>query len=341
MYFSIVAFIVRSVQSVMNKLFDSIFYNTSSPACYTGINAVYREAKKRNSKITLEGVRNYLHKQYTYTLHKPIRRKFPRNKIKAVGVDTNWQCDLCELQKIAKYNDGYRYLLCCYDVFSKHAWVEPIKDKQGSTVAKAFALILKKGRRRPWWLLTDRGKEFISKPFKDLMQKKLIIHYTTLSPDVKAGNAERYIRTLKTRLWKYFTGQKTYRYLDVLQSLVGAINKSYTDTIGCRPMDVTQKNERSIRQRLYSDKEVSSRYRFEVGDRVRIAKEKSVFKKGYLPNFTEEVFTVYERIPRRPIPVYRIRDRQGEEIEGIFYPAELVQAIDPDVKKKRPIKGRR
>ncbi len=295
--------LLHSLYILCGKLLDSIFYNMSSPACYTGINAVYREAKKRNSKITLEDVRKYLHKQYTYTLHKPVRRKFLRNKMKSVGVDTNWQCDLCELQKIAKFNDGYRYLLCCYDVFSNHAWVELIKDKQGSTVAKAFALILKKGGCRPWWLLMDRGWEFISKPFKDLMQEELIIHYTTLSPDVKAGNAEHYICTLKTRLWKYFTRQKTFCYLDVLQSLVRAINNSYTDTLGCRPVDVMQKNEHSIRQRLYSDKELasSSRYRFNVSDKVRIAKERSVFQKGYLPNFTEEVFSVHERIPRHPI----------------------------------------
>ncbi len=65
--------------------------------------------------------------------------------------------DLCDMQKIAKYNDGYRYLLCCYDVLSKYAFVEPIKNKQSSTVVNALARILKKGKIVPWWIYTDKG----------------------------------------------------------------------------------------------------------------------------------------------------------------------------------------
>ncbi len=197
----------------MDKFLDSVYYDISSPACYAGINAVYREAKKRNKRIKLKDVQDYLHRQYTYTLHKPVRRKFTRNKMKAIGVDTNWQADLADMQRLAKYNDGYKYLLTCYDVFSKFGWAEPIKDKKGTTVAAAFQRIIKKGRK-PWWLLTDKGKECTSKEFQDLMVKKFIIHYTTQSPDIKAANAERYNRTLRTRLWKVLHRQEDVPLLE-------------------------------------------------------------------------------------------------------------------------------
>ncbi len=127
----------------------------------------------------------------------------------------------------------------------------------------------------------------------------MITHITTESPDIKAANAERYIRTLKSRLWKYFTTKKTFRYLDVLQSIVRSINKTYTKTLGCRPIDVTQKNEKEIRERLYGEKSKKTTcFEYDIGDKVRIAKEKTLFKKGYLPNYTEEVFEIMKRIPR-------------------------------------------
>jgi len=168
--------------------------------------------------------------------------------------------------------------------------------------------------------------EFVAKDFQDLMTRYRIDHRTTESPDIKAGNAERYIRTLKTRLWKYFTKHKTYRYMNVLQTLVRAINTSYSDTIGCRPIDVTIRNEKTIRQRVNKQEGKKPVFLFNVGDKVRIARERKAFRKGYQPNYTEEVFTVVKCIPRRPIPVYMIQDLEGEEIRGVFYPAELVQA---------------
>ena len=176
----------------MDKLLDSIYYNTASPACYAGVDAVFREAKIDNPDIRRRDVIEYLQRQRTYTLHKPIRRKFPRNKIVAVGVDTHWQADLCDMQKLSKYNDGYNYILTCVDVFSKFKWGEPIKNKKPDTVRDAFIKILKRGRK-PWYLYTDRGTEFLGKAFQNLMLKKNIIHYVAASfPDVKCPNVERF-----------------------------------------------------------------------------------------------------------------------------------------------------
>ena len=316
-------------------LLDSIYYNVNNPACYAGIQAVHREAKKRNPAIRLSDVRNYLHSQHTYTVHKPVRWHFKRNRIKAIGVDTNWQSDLCDMQRLAKFNDGYKYLLVCIDVFSRFAWVEPIKNKQAATVAKAFVRVLKRDDRKPWWLLTDKGREYTGSDFQDLMHLKMIDHRTTESPDIKAAVAERYNRTLKTRLWKHFTAVGTNRYLNILQALVHSINSSHNETIGCCPIDVTLKNEDLIRQRMRKDEKKPVVFQFKVGDRVRIAREKTTFKKGYLPNFTEEVFVVTQCVPRRPYPVYRIRDLHGEDIKGVYYSAELVQAIDSHGIKRR------
>ena len=321
----------------MDKLLDSIYYNTASPAAYAGINAVYREAKKRMPKITQKDVEDYLQRQHAYTLHKPVYRKFPRNKVVAIGIDSHWQADLCDMQKLAKYNEGYKYILTCVDVFSKYAWARPIKDKKPESVSNAFQSILKEGRR-PWWLFTDRGKEFIGAPFQNLMTKKYITHYIATSPDVKCPNVERLNRTLKTRLWKYFTQRKTYRYLNVLQTVMQSINSSHSQPIQCRPIDVNKQNEAEIRRRLYgSSSRVKGKkpsFPFNVGDPVRITREKGKFEKGYLPNFTQEVFTVSKCLGRKP-PVFKIKDSKNEELEGIFYKQELVKAIPDTQRPKR------
>lgn len=324
----------------MNKLLDSVYYSVSSPACYAGINAVVKEAKRKDKRITRDNVAKYLEKQHAYSTHKPVRTKFRRNKIRAIAVDSHWQIDLCDMQKLAKHNDGYRYILTCVDVLSKHVWGIPVKDKKSSTVRQAFIKILK-GGRRPWWLFSDSGKEFLGKPFQDLMVEKRITHYVATSyPQVKCPNVERFNRTLKTRLWKYFSQRKTFRYINVLQSTINAINHSVSQPIGCRPVDVTKENEKEIIQKLYGPRIPPSilkkQIKYRVGDRVRISKEKKTFTKGYESNFTDEIFTVTEAIPRDP-PVYSLKDLRGEPIQGKFYKEELVKAVE-DTKRTKHYK---
>ena len=308
---------------IMNKLLNSVYYDTSSPACFAGVQAVYREAKKRNPNVTVSDVRKFLHGQYTYTVHRPIKRKFRRNKVKSLGVNTNWQIDLADMSKLSQHNDGFKYLLVCYDVFSKYARVEPVKNKSGPVVTEAMKKIFKRAGKNPMWIYSDKGKEFCNSHFQNLMKSKFIDHKTSNSPDVKAPNCERYIRTLKERLWKYFTKTKTKRYIKVLQRIVEAINSSYNQTIGCRPIDVTQVNEEQIRKRVNQTQQ-PRREKIKVGTKVRIAKEKTAFKKGYLQNFTDELFIVKKCLPRKPEPVYVIEDLHGNKIEGVYYSPELV-----------------
>ena len=102
------------------------------------------------------------------------------------GIDEQWAADLIEVINIAKPNRGYRYLLTVVDVFSKYAWVEPVKTKSGQDMTTAFEQILKRSQRRqPHKLQTDDGKEFYNKYFQALMKRKNIHHFST-SGDTKA-----------------------------------------------------------------------------------------------------------------------------------------------------------
>ena len=311
----------------MDEYLTQLYYNPKRSGALGGVERLYRDVKKDGKyDISRAQLKKWLMKQDTYTLHKPARRHYKRNSVIVGGIDELWQMDLADMQTMAAENDGYRYLLVCIDVFSKYLWVIPLKAKTGPALVTAFKKILESGRK-PEKIQTDQGIEFFNKHFKELMKKEEIHLYNTYN-ETKASVVERVIRTLKTRMWRYFTAKKTMRYTEVLQDLVDSYNRSKHRSIQKKPINVTQKNEREVWHTLYGEREKEGpvKYKFEVGDQVRISKMKRTFEKGYLPNFSKEIFTVSQQIPRHP-PVYKLKDYDQEELSGTFYNEELQKVI--------------
>ena len=308
------------------RVISDVYYNSRSPACYAGANAVFRECKKRNKNITRAQVDNFLAAQEAYTRHRQARRRFRRNITQTAGLDVDWQADLADLRMLKLQNNGYQYLLVCIDVLSRFAFVVPIKRKTPQLTGAAFEHIINTTDRLPWILTTDRGLEFKGKPFQQVMQKHDIQHKYATSPDVKCAIAERWIQTLKSRIWKFFTRNKTKRYIDVLPDLVSAINNSVNRTLKRTPASVTSKNQTTVWLHLYG-RQRNTVKQFKIGDRVRIAIEKHVLSKGYRPNYSSEIFTVSKILPRQPA-TYKITDDDDEVIEGVFYNEELIRVVD-------------
>ena len=314
----------------MDEYLTQMYYNPKRSGALGGVERLYRDVKKDGKyAISRAQLKKWLMKQDTYTLHKPARRHYERNRVIVGAIDELWQMDLADMQTMAAENDGYRYLLVCIDVFSKYLWVIPLKTKTGPALVTAFKKILESGRK-PEKIQTDQGTEFFNKHFKALMKKEEIHLYNTYN-ETKASVVERVIRTLKTRMWRYFTAKKTMRYIEVLQDLVDSYNRSKHRSIQKKPINVTQKNEREVWHTLYGEREKEGpvKYKFEVGDQVRISKMKRRFEKGYLPNFSKEIFTVSQQIPRHP-PVYKLKDYDQEELSGTFYNEELQKVIKED-----------
>lgn len=248
------------------------------------------------------------------------------------SIDEQWVTDLVEVQSLSKYNKGNRYILTVIDVFSKYAWVEPVKSKSGVAVTEAFRKILKRSeRRKPQTLQTDDGKEFYNQKFAALLKEYGIHHFSTKG-DTKASVVERFNRTLKERMYRYFTSVNTLSYVPVLQSLVKGYNVSYHRSIGMVP----KKNEREVWNRLYDKRTTNStkrkgyaRVKFVVGDRVRLNKKS---KKGYLeklPGWTEEVFAISRVIPGL-VTTYKIKEIDDTPIGGTFYAHDLQKVTVPD-----------
>lgn len=308
---------------------EHLYYDPKSPAGYAGEQALYQLARKKSKKIKLEDVRNWLRKQKTYTLHKPIRRKFKRRQTVVAGIDYQWQADLADMSSMSKLNDNYRYLLCVIDVFSKFAWVVPIKDKTGKTLIQAFKSVLKTGRS-PKSLQTDKGTEFKNREFQTFLKSKHIHFFTTENPETKASIVERFQRTLKSRMWKYFTHHRTLRYVDVLPKLVHGYNQAYHRSIKRAPASVNTKNEVQVSENLFGKTKLKSvKPKLSVGDFVRINKTKRTFEKGYLPNWTQELFKILAVIKNQTPVTYKIVDLDGEMVRGTFYSQEL-QRVEKD-----------
>lgn len=259
-------------------------------------------------------------------IHSDVVRKFRKRRIISAGIDDIWASDLLVMLKFGRQNHGYNYILNVIDTFSKYCFLEPLKTKTGSEVAKAFEKIIIKSGRQPRLLHCDRGKEYVNKDFKEVLNKYGIQMYHTFNEE-KSAIAERLNRTLNKKIKVLFELHGDHRWIPWLPDIVREYNeKDIHRSIGMRPVEVCAANEEEVRSTLYPWTNFTSdaRLRFHVGDRVRISRKKTTFEHKYTPNWTKEIFHI-TRVHNTSPTTYTIADEEGEEILGKFYERELLK----------------
>ena len=250
-----------------------------------------------------------------------IIRKFNKRKVYSQFKDNIWGVDLADMQSLSRKNKGIKCLLCAIDLYSKYAFVIPLKDKKGISIVNAFDKIIKQSnRRKPNKIWVDQGSEFYNNVFKKWLSDNNIIMYSAYN-EGKSVVAERFIRTLKNKLYKHMTAIGKNVYYDLLDDVVNEYNSTKHSTIKMKPIDVGDNNKR-----VYIDEHNENDSRFKVGDRVRISKFKNIFAKGYTPNWSSEIFIV-DKINDTVPYMYNLKDLNDEEIIGSFYDKELQNAI--------------
>jgi hypothetical protein len=266
-------------------------------------------------------------------LHKPARINFPRRNTVLKGLNDLYQADLVEIKPYSNINKGFKYILTVINCFSKKADAAPLKNKSGKAVTEAMETIIKRYKQPMKHLQTDDGKEFFNKNFKALMNKYDINHYSTYS-DKKAAIIERFNRTIKGTMYKMFSNRGSHVWYDILPKLLKEYNDKYHRTIGMKPNQVNKRNEKNVLKRIIKQttpkKEKRKPRKFNVGEEVRISKYKGIFSKKYLPNWTNEVFTVYKVQPTLP-ETYILKDKKGQLLQGGFYGHELLKSTVGDV----------
>ncbi|GBO06512.1 Putative uncharacterized transposon-derived protein F54H12.3 [Araneus ventricosus] len=298
----------------MERILEAAYYDFANPASFGGVKKL-----STITKVPYHKTKQWLSSQDTYSLHKPVRYKFSRRATLSYGINDLWQCDLVDLQQLAEHNNGFRFLLTIIDVFSKYAYVIPLKSKTSVAVKKAIENLLQQVKPRN--IQSDKGNEFYNTQLQSLFKRHNINHYSA-EGDHKASVVERFNRTLKNKMFWVFTYRKSYRYDDVLQSLVKSYNDSKHRSIGMAPSKVTRDLEPQIFKKLYGYTIKNSKVSLNKGDVVRISKANKSFRRGYLPGWSDEVFTVSKAYSSHPT-TFELQDLKSEAIKGRFYAEEL------------------
>ncbi|KAL6418659.1 hypothetical protein ACFW04_011908 [Cataglyphis niger] len=189
------------------------------------------------------------------------------------------------MRPYARLNKGHNYILTVIDALSKYAWAAPLKSKSASEVVRALSKITRESKRCPKNLQTDKGKEFYNAEVRKFAEKH--------------GNS----------MWKYFTLNGTYKWIDALPRLVKEYNARKHRTTGARPVDVTPAIAEKLLNTVYSNIKIAAPAKFKPGDPIfRITK-----------------------VQRTNPVTYLLKDSRNEPIAGGFYEHELLHVFDPDV----------
>ena len=318
---------------------SSLYFNPKLPSSYLGPEKLYQLVKSQAKfKIGRHGIRKWLQDQEAYSLTRGARRKYIRSRVIVAGIDSQWDVDLMDMVDIAKLNDGVKYVLVAIDIFSRFAHCRQIKSKKGEDVLGALKLILS-GTRKPNAMRTDQGQEFRSKVVNAYLKSQNIHHFYALNTKTKANYAERLIKTLKHKLFRYMLKNRTQRYIDVLQDIVHSYNHTVHRSLGKPPASISEANEGESRLQQYllrpgtskpGKTKKNKKYKYKIYQTVRLSHVRSVFDREYSQKWTGELFKIDTRFRREGVPVYTILDWDGERVDGTFYEPELQPVtIDP------------
>ncbi|KAK3746858.1 hypothetical protein QZH41_000045 [Actinostola sp. cb2023] len=310
------------------------------PQAYAGTSAVLGDEppKDRAEK------ERWLASQTTHQIHRPARKNYPRRPFVVHSLDEMWQVDLSDMQWYKGQNNGYAWILFVIDVFSRYVWTRPMRRKTGEETATALADIFREvtaaegdGRHSlPRIVYADQGKEFYNRHVQDLLAGLPIPAQLQSGHDqTKAAVVERVQRTIKTRLWKRLYEKGDSEWVSVLPAIVESYNHARHSTLKRSPASITKDDEASVWKTVYGAREAERNtphtFGFAIGDTVRISRQGNLFRKGYLPHWSEEWFRVRSQ-DRGPPPHYRLADLQDEAVEGVFYAPEL-QKVTPEEQK--------
>jgi hypothetical protein len=254
-------------------------------------------------------------KQYSEEIHKPARKNFPRRDIATMSPNDIWSIDLVDMSNISEDNDNVKFLLNIIDIYSRYAYSFPLKSKKASEILNAFKS-LKVLPRNIW---SDEGNEFYNKEFKAFCKSNNINLYHTFS-GLKSVYVERFNRTLKEMMYKYFTEKNSDYYINVLDDFVKKYNNTIHSRTKQKPIDIYLHNKTPMKAITIIS---NDKPKYKVGDYVRISKFKKTFEKGYTARWSKEVFKVKSIDTLQHPYMYELEDLQGEDIKGKFYEEEL------------------
>ncbi|OAJ42428.1 hypothetical protein BDEG_25878 [Batrachochytrium dendrobatidis JEL423] len=256
------------------------FINNGFRTGFTSAEKLYR---KLNKEIPLSQIKTFLQQQEVYQLHRQQRKVPVYSPITVYSINDQWQIDLIDLSRYAKWNSGYKYLLCVIDVFSRRTFVVAMKKSDSTEAMKKVFDI-----ETPILIQSDSGTEFLNGAFQRLLTSKGVRHITVEVGDHKRqGIIERFNRTLENIIALYQEARRTNTYIDVLEDIVYNYNHTYHRGINGIPQQLYLGNPSTGTMNVKIKKNAIS-----VGDKVRLLKTRQAFRKGYEPKYSHTIYKV-------------------------------------------------
>ena len=274
------------------------------------------------SGLSKKKVEQFLQTKTSYTKFGPPIRRFRRLQAFSKYINDIWRIDLAFVDKLASQNNGVKYLLVAVDVFfSRFVRVQTMKTKYAKDTLQAFKKMISR-KNTPEKLWVDKGTEY-GGTFKKFCKEKNIEVYSTMS-ETKAAFAERAIQSSKHIIYRYIEDHGK-KFNHKLPQVVSTMNCRVNRSIGKSPRDV----KNNVFLSILNNKPLTryEKLKFKVGDRVRISKNDIPFRKGYKPQFTDEIFKISAISTKKP-PTYIIKDLDKGEILGKFDEKELRKCSD-------------
>ena len=314
---------------ITKKEFLEKYISPSSPIAFASPGWIHLYF---NKKIPITKIQKWLEGVNAYTIHKHPKLPKPRNPTYAYYKRYQFQIDLIELGKFSFVNNEFKYLLSAIDIFTRFAFVEPLKNKTAQSFMDGFKSIIKRAKKCPKRILADKGGEIKNRIFQDYCKQNniLLIHSENLN---HAPFVERFNRTLKNIMFRFMSHYNTKRYIDVLSLLVYGYNHRNHRMIGMSPAEAEKPGRSSAirrKQEKHYAKVKRIKPRFKIGQTVRISKFKDHFDRGFTQQFQEEIFKIKSISTKLPIPTYELQTLEEDEtLIGNFYANELTKVVEP------------
>ncbi len=342
----------------MNRIIEK-YVDPSTPASFMEIGAFYDQLDEQTKKVyTKAQVRKALMKEEHIAVMKDSPRKQQSIRVISPRMFYLFETDIGMFRRdIASFNDGYIGFLVVIDAFSKYLWCTPLKRITSKIVAEAFEKILTQLDHVPVNCRSDLGPEYQGHEFQALMTKYGINHFFASGPS-KACMAERVIQTIKQKISKYLIYHNTWTWYKILDDVTYSYNHSIHSVINMAPAKVTEADENRLWRELYDKQfayyykvpnktstleqdtkgdEVTEknpirryndypRFKFALGDRVRLNVLRYKFIRKYSQQWSNEIFTIVKRFIKESKNMYLIKDFNNELVSGSFFENEMLKA---------------
>ena len=263
-----------------------------------------------------------LRKTIADELHKRVIKNFTRRKVITGDIGETYAMDIVDMSKLEEYNKGFKYMLTMIDITSKFAWAVPMKNKDAKATFEAYKSTKAPIPKKLW---VDEGGEFYNKLFNAYCKKNKIEMYSTHG-EHKSAIIERFNRTLKEKMYKMFDVDDNSDWVSKIDELIDEYNHTKHRTLGMTPIQAVKDGIATPTweeaKEIKKEKAKPIKAKFKVGDRVRIARTKGTFEKGYTAKWSYEIYTIYKIFDSKP-PTYELMDDDKDKIKGKFYEQEI------------------